>query len=145
MGNIELGIAISCYDLFNKHIFKITAKRTFGDATTTATTAHGKKIANKVSGTLFKKYTDSYFQHRISFKSEWKGSHPVKAIKNNMLHCLPQGKNLFCYHQGKNGVPEHQSQLLLLRWEGIFLSMDVYRCSASITLRYKILKIPKSP
>ena len=69
-----------------------------------------------------------------------KGSHSVKATKNNMLRCLPLGKNLFCYHQGRNGVLKHQSLLFSLWWEGILISMDVYRYSTSINLIYT--KIP---
>ena len=63
------------------------------------TVIHGENTDNKVEQNSSEKCAD-YFQYRVSFKSEWGGSHPVKTIKNEKykFHCLPYGESLFSHH-----------------------------------------------
>ena len=48
------------------------------------------------------KYRD-IFQHRVSFKKEWKGSYPVKTIKKEKwtFHCVTCGKPILSPLGGK--------------------------------------------
>ena len=74
----------------------------------------------------------------MSFKSEWKGCHPVKTIKNKEFHWLPYGKNLFCLYRGRDVKPK----------SAVFTLGDankhVYRGSTSVLIKCRILIIPKS-
>ena len=80
----------------------MTTKRTL---TFGAPIIHGKDIDNEVEQSSSKKYKGS-FQYRVSFKIEWKGSHPVKIIKNGKckFDCLPCRKNLLSHHLGRDYV-----------------------------------------